>query len=218
MKEYIKFFLYRNNLFLKLDLIRRLPEIIRWLRNGSLGIAPPPIKRLVLSGYIKKYNLKYFIETGTHLGDTLAYIASNDSIQAVSIELDERYFSAAEDRFAVYKNVKVLHGDSGELIPDVISKLKGPALFWLDGHYSGGDTGKGSFDTPVSAELSAILKSPITGHVVLIDDSRCFDGTHDYPYLDVLLEIIRQNGCYQVEVSTDIIRLTPKHRKIKINN
>ncbi|MBF0420166.1 MAG: hypothetical protein HQL78_08380 [Magnetococcales bacterium] len=140
----------------------------------------------------------------------MAHIACDDSIQVTSIELDAGYFIAAKTRFAHYKNVQLLHGDSGHLMTYIIEALSKPTLFWLDGHYSGGNTGKGKFDTPVSEELQAILKSPVNGHVILIDDARCFDGTHDYPYLDKLLETIRENGCYNAEVSIDIIRLTPK--------
>lgn len=211
VRSFFKSYLYRLGLFPTLDLIRRLPEIIHWLRSGSSGIAPPPIKRMVISAYMRNFGIKHFVETGTHLGDTLANVAHNVSIQATSIELDAAYFTAAAQRFADYRNVTLLQGDSGALMPEIVDKLKGSTLFWLDGHYSGSDTGKGKFDTPVSAELQAIFKSSITGHVVLIDDARCFDGTHDYPHLDELIETIRHNGLYHIEVSTDIIRLTPKH-------
>ena len=88
---------------------------------------------------------------------------------------------------------------------------KRPVLFWLDGHYSGGDTAKGELDTPVSVELDSILESPVKGHVILIDDARCFDATHDCPHLDILLETVRRKNTYHIEVSADIIRLTPRN-------
>ena len=46
--------------------------------------------------------------------------------------------------------------------------------------------------------------------MILIDDARCFDGTKDYPHLDRLLETVRRNNTYDIEVTTDIIRLTTK--------
>jgi len=63
----------------------------------------------------------------------------------------------------------------------------------------------------VSAELEAILKSPVAGHVILIDDTRRFDGTNDYPHLHELMIRIYRDGQYSIEVSTDILRLTPKY-------
>lgn len=101
------------------------------------------------------------------------------------------------------------HGDSACVLPELVRNLDHPVLFWLDGHYSGGTTAKGMMDSPISEELAAILGSPLKTHVILIDDARCFDGTHGYPYLDQLLEQVRASTDYQIEVSTDIIRLTP---------
>lgn len=214
MKNSLKHSLSRIGLFPTFDLLRRLPEIIQWLRNGCRGSCPPPIKRNVLREYLKAYNLKHFIETGTHLGDTLAEVSHDASIQATSVELDKSYFSAAKQRFASYPNVTLLQGDSGVVMPEIVEQLNSPALFWLDGHYSGGNTGKGDLETPVSVELEAVLQSSIKGHVILIDDARCFDGTHDYPHLDRLLATIRQTEQYQIDISTDMIRLTPKHTTI----
>jgi len=210
MKTIIKHNLSRLGLLSTLDLIRRFPEITRWIQGGCTGIAPPPVKRMVLSAYRKRYGLTQFIETGTHLGDTLAYIAKRKRVHATSIELDEAYYRAAVRRFVGYPNVTLLQGDSGKLLPELVHQLRTPALFWLDGHYSGGDTGKGELDTPVSIELEAILSSSVKGHVILIDDARCFDGTNGYPHLDNLLKSVRVNSAYQFDVSADIIRLTPK--------
>jgi len=192
-----------------LDSFRRLPETRRWIINGCTGIAPPPVKRKVLMAYLHKYALNQFIETGTHQGDTLAYMAYDKNIHCTSMELADGYYQQAKDRFESYTNVNLLHGDSGVLIPTVVRQLTTPALFWLDGHYSGGLTARGDTDTPISAELTTILASQCKTHVILIDDARCFDGSNGYPYLDDLLKTVREQSSYCIEVSTDIIRLTP---------
>ena len=165
---------------------------------------------MILSAYLQRFGLRHFIETGTHLGDTLAYIANDKAVKCTSIELADHYYLAAMRRFAAYPNVTLLKGDSGKILAECIGNLQAPALFWLDGHYSGGATARGAVDTPVSAELQAILDSPIKTHVILIDDARCFDGSNTYPLLDVFLNTIRQNGTYHIEVSADIIRLAPQ--------
>jgi len=161
--------------------------------------------------YLRKFGLSRFIETGTHLGDTLAYMAHDKTIQCTSIELDDGFYQRAKARFTSYTNVELLLGDSGAQLPQVVRQLKSPALFWLDGHYSGSTTARGDLDTPVSDELQAILGSPIHTHVILIDDARCFDGSNGYPNLDDLLKVVREQSDYRVEVSADIIRLTPNN-------
>jgi hypothetical protein len=128
----------------------------------------------------------------------------------VSIELDDDLYHAAARRFSDWQNVTLLHGDSGQIMSEIVDSLRAPAMFWLDGHYSGASTARGDKETPVSAELQAIIGSRVPGHVILIDDVRCFDGTHDYPHLDELLASIRADGRYDIEISSDILRLTPK--------
>jgi hypothetical protein len=209
MKTTLKYSLSRLGILPVLDSFRRLLETRRWIVSGCTGIAPPPVKHKILMAYLHKYALNEFVETGTHLGDTLAYLAYDKNIHCTSIELADSYYQEAKNRFESYTNVNILHGDSGTLIPTLVKQLTEPALFWLDGHYSGGLTAQGDSDTPISAELKAIFRSPCKTHVILIDDARCFVGSNGYPYLDDLLKTVREKSDYRVEVSTDIIRLTP---------
>lgn len=210
MKLAIKHQLAKIGIWSQYDLARQLKQIAHWINTGCSGNAPHPVKRMVLSSYLKRFNLTQFIETGTYLGDTLAYIAHHKSVRCISIELADIFYQLALQRFTNYSNVKLIQGDSGMVLPDVVQTMNSPALFWLDGHYSGGNTGRGDSDTPVIAELQAILNSSIKNHVILIDDARCFDGTNSYPYLDAVIKMIRENGAYNIEVSADIIRLTPR--------
>ena len=97
-----------------------------------------------------------------------------------------------------------------KVLPLLLAKLDRSATFWLDGHYSGTFTGRGALDTPVSAELDAILSHPVPGHVVLIDDARLFDGTDGYPPMSSVLAHFEAHPRYRAEVSTDIIRIVPR--------
>lgn len=209
IKNQIKQFLIISGLWYPLNLVRWTPNILHWLRSGCSGVAPHPIKMMVVRSYIKKYSIGEFIETGTYLGDTLSYIAKK-GVRCTSIELSRELYEAACKRFETYKNVRLVQGDSGQILPEVLKEINKPVLFWLDGHYSSGITECAGTHTPVSIELEAILSHPIKHHVILIDDARCFDGTHDYPHLDDMLRIIQEDGNYCAEVSTDIIRLVPR--------
>ncbi|MEM7063177.1 MAG: hypothetical protein AAF572_08430 [Cyanobacteria bacterium P01_B01_bin.77] len=210
MKQSFKYKLSDLGLLPKVDAIRRIPEIIDWIIKGCTKQAPAPVKRMILSAYCQKYGLKEFVETGTFMGDTLAHMAQNKALKCTSIEIADSLFHKAKERFNSYLNITLLHGDSGQLLPQYVKQLQQPALFWLDGHYSGGVTGKGNDDTPISTELAAIIDSPIKQHVILIDDARCFVGENSYPHIDELLKIAREQSNYEIEISADIIRLTPK--------
>ena len=208
IKRKLKNLLIRFRLWYPLNTLRWTPDILCWLNTGCSGVAPQPIKLKIVCSYIKRFSVDQFIETGTYLGDTLNYIAER-GIKCVSIELSEELHRNAVNRFNSYKNVTLFQGDSAERLPELLQEIYKPALFWLDGHYSSGVTASAKTHTPISTELEAILRHPIKQHVILIDDAHCFNGTNGYPHLDDFLRVIRDEGSYFAEVSTDIIRLIP---------
>jgi hypothetical protein len=55
-----------------------------------------------------------------------------------SIELSRDYHDAATKRFAAYRHIDLLLGESSEVLRGIVERLDRPALFWLDGHFSGG--------------------------------------------------------------------------------
>jgi len=106
------------------------------------------------------------------------------------------------------KNITIIHGDSGEVLGEVLAHINQPCLFWLDGHYSGGITVKGELETPIRRELSHIFRHSIAGcHVIIIDDARGFTGEYDYPTIEELRDISRLAGFDSFEVKNDIIRI-----------
>ncbi len=208
-KIQIRQFLIGSGLWYPLNLLRSIPAIFHWLRSGGNGLAPHPVKLMVIGSYLKRFSINSFVETGTNLGDTLGYFARK-GIWCTSIELSKDLYQAACTVFKARRNVRLVQGDSSQRLPELLEEIDKPVLFWLDGHYSSGLTASAKIHTPISAELKAILDHPIKQHVILIDDARYFDGANDYPHLDDLLRVIREDGSYGVEVSTDIIRLVPR--------
>lgn len=115
-----------------------------------------------------------FIETGTFMGDT-ALGASRLFRDVHTIELSDELFREAKARFLNVGNVHAYHGDSAAMLPGIIEKAGNERiLFWLDGHYSGGNTAKTDKDTPVLDEIRAIARSGIKDPVIMVDDIRLF--------------------------------------------
>lgn len=130
--------------------------------------------------------------------------------RVVSIELDDRLYERARARFASDRNVTILRGDSGQVLGELMPTIEHPCLFWLDGHYSGPGTAKGIEETPVMRELRHVLEHRVCGHVILIDDAREFNGTHDYPTIEALrAHLGRARSDLAFECRDDVIRLTP---------
>ena len=92
-------------------------------------------------------------------------------------------------------------------IVDILSDIDAPAVFWLDGHYSRANTGRGNSIRAIVNELTRIFEHPIKEHVILIDDARDFLGVNGYPTIKALHRFVRAHSPYRMRVSNDIIRL-----------
>ncbi len=184
-------------------------SVRRWERVGRP--APPPhlIKQAAIRRYIDLFGLKVFVETGTFRGDMVDAMKS-DFDRLYSIELSRELFERARHRFRSYDNVKLIHGDSGVQIARVLTEIDEPTLFWLDGHYSAGETARGEQDTPIMQELQHIFDAPDYGHVVIIDDARCFGENPAYPSIDDLRNFVgTQRAGLEFTIADDSIRITP---------
>lgn len=172
---------------------------------------PPPhcVKQYAIADARELHALDTMIETGTYLGDMVE--AQRSGFKKIfSIELDEKLFSRAQKRFRKYPHIRILKGDSGEVLESVMKQVQGAAFFWLDGHYSGGITARGKKDCPIFEELDCILNGTQAGtkHVLYIDDARCFNGEGGYPTIAELGAYFNtQSVRHDLTVKDDIIRV-----------
>lgn len=189
---------------------RHRAALADWEASGR-PVPPPGLrKQEIIRSYAKNAGIRVLVETGTYFGDTL-FALRDDFERLVSIELDEALFHAALRRFRPYPNIQNIHGDSGERIPEVLAGLRERAVFWLDGHFSGGITATADEETPINRELDAILRHPIRDHIVLIDDARCFGRDPDYPTIEKLRAFLqRASPRSQMTIEDDIIRILPE--------
>lgn len=154
-----------------------------------------------------KYRNKYFIETGTLYGEGVQNALSAGFTSVYSIELSDHLYEDACRLFQSKPQVKILHGDSGELIKDILQEIDAEATFWLDGHYSGGTTAKGPESTPILRELECIRTHRIKTHTILIDDVRLF-GTKTFDYIslkEIKQKILQINSRYVFSFENGII-------------
>ena len=134
-----------------------------------------------------------------------------------SIELSAELVARTRRRFAHCPHIELIEGDSGKELGYLLQRIDQPALFYLDSHFSGGETVKGQTETPILTELEHILASPDRGHVILIDDARYFGTNSDYPTLPQLMEFVAaRRANREIRVRNDSIRITPM-RKCKMN-
>jgi hypothetical protein len=171
----------------------------------------PPAPRAVKADLIRSFTATgqhtVFVETGTFRGDMIAAVRANFE-QLFSIELHAELGSKAARRFAADPAVKILIGDSGELLKPLVQAIGRPVVYWLDGHYSGFRTARGEADTPICRELDAVLVHGTPDDIVLIDDARLFGTDPAYPliaHVEARMHAHRPDWVF--EVKDDIVRL-----------
>lgn len=187
------------------DSRRRERRYFEALRGGGYALPPQSIKLAVINNNVPAPRPHVFIETGTYHGDTVE-VVKRLYANVISIEVDDALYRKACSRFSADANVHIVHGDCASELPAILAGLQEPAVFWLDGHYSGGETGKGEIEDPILISLGQIASHPVKAHVIFIDDARTFDGREGRPDIsDVFNWIKKINSRYIIRVQNDII-------------
>jgi hypothetical protein len=202
-----------------MDKIKHRLRSIKGKFKKKVEIPSYHVKRAILLGYKDKFNIGTLVETGTFLGDTVEFFRHKLDM-VYSIELSDELAAKAIKRFAGIANVKIIQGDSGEILADIVKQISSPALFWLDGHYSSEfyvndefiRTARSEKDTPILKELGVLLNDH-RQHVILVDDARMFTGEGDYPTLKAISNLVKQSRhSFEVFVDRDIINIIPAIR------
>ena len=124
---------------------------------------------------LEKYSNKYFVETGTHLGNSVQLALDCEFEKVISMEINPEKVAAVNERFSdeiASGRVVILHGDTVDVFPEALKLLDAPATFWLDAHWDDGP--KGEYLCPLPIELEEISKHSVKEHTLLIDDRRLF--------------------------------------------
>lgn len=148
-------------------------------------------------------NNNVFVETGSYLGDGIQMACDAGFKKIISIEISEQFCKNCSERFKDVDRVRIVQGDSSDILGDVIGNINEPITFWLDGHYSGGDLPKGKYLSPLIQELEYIRRHPINIHTILIDDVWCWrdmdNKYHNGFNVDFLVKsILEINSNYEI--------------------
>jgi hypothetical protein len=144
---------------------------------GQYRMGPPEALILALQRRVQAAD---FIETGTYRGDTAGWAAGHFE-RVTTVEFSSAYHAAAQARFRGQPKVRTLHGNSASVLREVVPGLAGPAIFWLDAHWSGLDTAGQEAECPLLEEI-ALINAVSREHVLLVDDARLFCAPPPRPH------------------------------------
>ncbi len=115
-------------------------------------------------------NYPVFVETGTHHGATILPL-ENDFHELHTIEIEKQLFERVKNKS---KKIHFHLGDSSKVLAEICPKIKSNTIFFLDGHFSSCDTGRGDKDVPLYEELNCIMSFLDYNCIIIIDDCRLF--------------------------------------------
>ena len=160
--------------------------------------------------------LDVFVEGGTYKGGTAKSMGEKFK-KIFTIEKSNIMFEIAKDNLKDTNNITLLKGDTREHLDSIIRNNEN-ILFWLDAHWSGGDTYGEEDECPLIEELNIIFKYN-KNYVILIDDARLFLAPPPYPHnfnnwqsLTDIMKAIPES--WELIEFEDVIYLFPK----EINN
>lgn len=134
-----------------------------------------------------------FIETGCYIGQGIDLAIHSGFTDIYSIELTPHYYQLCKDKFKDNPNVNLILGDSYYELDNLLKENPNKQFtYWLDGHYSGDDTGFGVKETPLIKELETILSRGITGEIIYIDDMRIYREFDDEVNSRTIYDILKK--------------------------
>jgi hypothetical protein len=159
--------------------------------------------------------IETFIETGTHTGQTAEWAAQYFTSVA-TVEWSSELYEQTSARLAGLKNIKCYCGNSHETLKELVPQLPGPAIFWLDAHWSAGPRQAGTKEEcPLLDEIATIDQSS-HDDIILIDDARYFlapppppHDTEQWPTIETILQTLTRNKERHTIIQHDYILSVP---------
>ncbi len=182
-----------------------------------MGAVYPGVPKQLAQFLHERYTITDFVETGTYLGNTSLW-ASEVFDRVHTIELSEALYSRAKSKYKDVGNISFHQGNSLDVLRTILPNISKPALFWLDAHYSCGETAGEGIACPLLGEIKEILNAD-EDHVLLIDDARFLllypptGGGHAMPSIEDVFKLLNTYRYRYSIVWRDVLISVPKFAK-----
>jgi hypothetical protein len=133
-------------------------------------ILPPqtPLgSQTLYTNVLKKYISDLFFESGTNYGGGVQTALDAGFKNIISVETQQSWYDISYKRHGNKDGVKLILGNSVDVMYDLLSEFTGRITFWLDGH--------SEKSVPVLQELDIINKLSRHDHIIMVDDRRVMD-------------------------------------------
>jgi hypothetical protein len=141
-----------------------------------------------------------FYESGTYYGTTTLEMQPHFK-QIFTIEVSVHIFENTHKYLTQYSNITHINGATEDIIKDIIvNNNQSEFIFFLDGHYSSGDTESSNIHVPLLEELKQINTYYKKKGLIIVDDYNLFktNGNEDWSNItiDNVLKCFTNNQIY----------------------
>jgi hypothetical protein len=189
----------------------KIHEYEMWVKSGSPMPAPDYARTLAVTDLARKFGVSVFVETGTLVGSRVGSVLGVFK-EIHSVELSQELYNRCVERFRGNQNVRLYNGDSGKLLPGILSGIHEKCLYFLDAHYSAGTTARGNRDSALEDEMATILpRLENYDDIILVDDTYDLQDSNGYLSKETIVSMVRSvRPEYNVIVEDFILRAFPK--------
>jgi len=196
------------------DFEKDMPKV--FIETGTY-MGGVPHRMLETNGNLNPFDELYTIELGEEICKVASkryklFMEHDGDLSKFDFHTNEKDESFSGSEYYFDNKLKLICGDSVEVLEVILSDLNEPACFWLDAHAGASKYARGDCDVPLLKELAAIQNHHIKNHIIAIDDAHMFgvqqldsngnvmcDYT-DVPYEYVQEEILSINKNYDVGI------------------
>ena len=181
-------------------------------------MALSPNVKTLMKAVKQAYRVETFIETGTYKGETALWAAQQYQ-QVITCEASFEIFHQAHETFSEYDNIDHRYGHSLETLQKILSDLSGPAIYWIDSHWSVEQTYGENDECPLLDELQIILTHS-SESFLFVDDARYFctppprpHNPKAWPNLQEIFEVVNNLSDAYLTLYEDCIVIVPAEAK-----
>jgi len=149
---------------------------------------------------LKKYVSDLFFESGTHKGGGVQAALDAGFGNIISVEVHKPFYDISCQLYGGNEKVKLILGDSIDVMAGALADFDGKITFWLDGHVEPGAV-TGRLEVPILIELDIIKSLKRNDHTIMIDDRRVmgwYKGWAGITENDVIRKVKEINQSYTI--------------------
>ena len=143
----------------------------------------------IISNFSQLKSIQSFYESGTYYGSTTLNMQPYFK-QIITVEVSLNIYNRSHNYLNSHPNIKHFNQPSEDFLKEFLILNQDEFIFFLDGHYSSGDTSLSTIDVPLLEELNHINNLYKKNGLIIIDDFNLFETNSNEDWSNISVQNI----------------------------